>query len=53
MRLFVEEISGLVTKVPYGYRALRTHRKLPRRGERDGRVEHGVAMSRDVRYDDG
>ncbi|CEF97145.1 Carboxylesterase, type B [Ostreococcus tauri] len=53
VRLFVEEISGLVTKVPYGYRALRTHRKLPRRGERDGRVEHGVAMSRDVRYDDG
>jgi len=52
----VDEISGLVVKVPYGYRAIRTHRKLPRRGERDGAAasaaRDGVTLSRKVRYDE-
>jgi len=51
VKLFVDEISGLVGKVPYGYRALKTHRRLPRTSERD--AASGVTMSRDVRYDDG
>jgi len=56
VKLIVDEVTGLITKIPYGARALKTHKKLPRRPvapARDDEVHKSVSMSRDVRYDVG
>ena len=49
-KIVLDEFTGVLKMVPYGIRAMRTHRSLPDARAPAGR--DGVSIARDVRYAD-